>query len=71
VEWHPKKAGPREVTMKRSAAIASGAALLLACAFAAQAQDKISDGVVKIGMLEWSAYLVFGSKMPWLAFSGL
>ena len=38
--------------MKRSAAIASGAALLLACAFAAQAQEKISDGVVKIGMLE-------------------
>jgi hypothetical protein len=40
------------VRMKRSAAIASGAALLLACAFAAQAQEKISDGVVKIGMLE-------------------
>ena len=38
--------------MRRSAAIASGAALLLACAFAAQAQEKISDGVVKIGMLE-------------------
>ena len=38
--------------MKRSAAIASGAARLLACAFAAQAQEKISDGVVKIGMLE-------------------
>ena len=37
--------------MRRSAAIASGAALLLACAFAAQAQEKISDGVVKIGML--------------------
>ena len=38
--------------MKRSAAIATGAALLLASAFAARAQDKISDGVVKIGMLE-------------------
>ena len=38
--------------MKRSAAIATGAALLLACAFAAQAQEKVSDGVVKIGMLE-------------------
>jgi branched-chain amino acid transport system substrate-binding protein len=31
---------------------AMGAALLLASAIAAQAQDKISDGVVKIGMLE-------------------
>jgi branched-chain amino acid transport system substrate-binding protein len=42
------------VTMKRSAAIATGAALLLGCPFAAQAQDKekVSDGVVKIGMLE-------------------
>jgi len=38
--------------MKRSAAIATGAALLLACALAAQAQEKVSDGVVKIGMLE-------------------
>ncbi len=36
--------------MKRSAAI--GAALLLACIFPAQAQEKVSDGVVKIGMLE-------------------
>ncbi len=36
--------------MKRSAAI--GAALLLACTLTGQAQDKISDGVVKIGMLE-------------------
>src|SRR6516162_1635913 len=43
---------PREVSMKRPAAIATGAALLLACAFAVQAQEKISDGVVKIGMLE-------------------
>jgi branched-chain amino acid transport system substrate-binding protein len=38
--------------MKRSAAIATGAALLFASALAARAQDKISDGVVKIGMLE-------------------
>jgi Periplasmic binding protein len=38
--------------MKRSAAIATAAALLLACAFAAQAQEKVSDGVVKIDMLE-------------------
>src|SRR6059058_6530792 len=38
--------------MKRSAAVSFGAALLLACAFAAQAQEKVSDGVVKIGMLE-------------------
>ena len=37
--------------MKRSAAIATGIALLSACAFAALAQDKISEGV-KIGMLE-------------------
>jgi len=36
--------------MKRSAAI--GAALLLACTYTGHAQDKISDGVVKIGMLE-------------------
>ena len=38
--------------MKRSAAIATGTALLLAGAFPAQAQEKISDGVVKIGMME-------------------
>jgi len=40
--------------MKRSAAIATGAALLLVCPFTAQTQEKekISDGVVKIGMLE-------------------
>jgi branched-chain amino acid transport system substrate-binding protein len=43
--------------MKRSAAIATGAALLLACTFAGQAQEKISDGVVKIGMLEDMASL--------------
>jgi branched-chain amino acid transport system substrate-binding protein len=38
--------------MKRSAAIATCTALLLSCAFAAQAQEKVSDGVVKIGMIE-------------------
>src|SRR6201982_1760373 len=38
--------------MKRSAAIATGAALLLGGPFAAQAQEKVSDAVVKIGMLE-------------------
>jgi branched-chain amino acid transport system substrate-binding protein len=38
--------------MKRSAVIATAAALLLACAFATKAQEKASDGVVKIGMLE-------------------
>jgi len=36
--------------MKRSAVI--GTALLFACAFTAQAQEKVSDGVVKIGMIE-------------------
>ena len=36
--------------MKRSVAL--GAALLLACTCAGRAEDKISDGVVKIGMLE-------------------
>ncbi len=38
--------------MKRSAAIATGATLLLASACAAPAQERISDGVVKIGMIE-------------------
>ncbi|MGA9322597.1 MAG: ABC transporter substrate-binding protein [Xanthobacteraceae bacterium] len=42
--------------MRRSAAVATGGALLLAFAFAAPAQenskDKISDGVVKIGLIE-------------------
>jgi branched-chain amino acid transport system substrate-binding protein len=38
--------------MNRSAAIATAVALLLAGAFAAPAQEKVSDGVVKIGMLE-------------------
>ena len=36
----------------KMAAIATGTALLLACTFAAQAQEKVSDGVVKIGMIE-------------------
>ena len=38
--------------MKRSAVVAAGAALVLASLLAAQAQEKISDGVVKIGMIE-------------------
>jgi len=38
--------------MRRSAAIATGAAILLAGAVAAPAQEKISDGVVKIGLIE-------------------
>src|SRR6476646_8438656 len=38
--------------MKRSCVIATSAALLLASPFAALAQEKVSDGVVKIGMLE-------------------
>ena len=38
--------------MKRSGVIATSAALLLASPFAALAQEKVSDGVVKIGMLE-------------------
>jgi len=38
--------------MKRSGVIATTAALLLASPFAAPAQEKVSDGVVKIGMLE-------------------
>ena len=38
--------------MKKSAAVATGAMLLLAWGFAAGAQDKVSDGMVKIGMLE-------------------
>jgi branched-chain amino acid transport system substrate-binding protein len=38
--------------MRRSVAVATGSALLLACAFAAPAQEKISDGVVKIGLIE-------------------
>jgi len=38
--------------MRRLGTFATGAALWLLSAFAAQAQDKVSDGVVKIGMLE-------------------
>jgi branched-chain amino acid transport system substrate-binding protein len=38
--------------MMRLGTFATGAALLLVSAFAAQAEDKVSDGVVKIGMLE-------------------
>ena len=47
-----RKAEFWEVTMKRSGVIATSAALLLASPFAALAQEKVSDGVVKIGMLE-------------------
>jgi branched-chain amino acid transport system substrate-binding protein len=43
--------------MKRPAVITTGVALLLACALAAQAQEKVSEGVVKIGMLEDMASL--------------
>src|SRR6516165_295609 len=43
---------PREATMRRSVALATVTLLLLGFAFAAQAQEKVSDGVVKIGMLE-------------------
>ena len=38
--------------MKTLAAVTTSAILLLACAFEAEAEDKVSDGVVKIGMLE-------------------
>jgi branched-chain amino acid transport system substrate-binding protein len=38
--------------MTRSAAIATGTALLLAWVCSAQAQEKISDGVVKLGLIE-------------------
>jgi branched-chain amino acid transport system substrate-binding protein len=38
--------------MTRLGTFATGAVLLLASTFGAQAQDKVSDGVVKIGMLE-------------------
>ena len=38
--------------MRRAVVVATGAALLFAGAFVAQAQDKISDGVVKIGLIE-------------------
>ena len=38
--------------MNKSAVLTVGVTLLFACAFPAQAQEKISNGVVKIGMLE-------------------
>jgi len=38
--------------MKRITAIATSTALLLGCVFAARAQEKVSDGVVKIGLIE-------------------
>jgi branched-chain amino acid transport system substrate-binding protein len=38
--------------MRRAVALATVTLLLLGFAFAAQAQEKVSDGVVKIGMLE-------------------
>jgi branched-chain amino acid transport system substrate-binding protein len=49
-----KPSTAREVTMKRSLVIASSAILLFAAACGAQSQEKpkISDGVVKIGMIE-------------------
>src|SRR5262249_26267669 len=46
------KADIWEATMKRSGVIATTAMLLLASSFAALSQDGVSDGVVKIGMLE-------------------
>jgi branched-chain amino acid transport system substrate-binding protein len=47
----------REEIMKKSALLAAAATLALASAFAAQAQEKISDGVVKIGLIEDMASL--------------
>jgi branched-chain amino acid transport system substrate-binding protein len=38
--------------MRRAIAVAAGGVFLLACALAAPAQEKISDGVVKIGLIE-------------------
>jgi len=38
--------------MKTLAAVTTSAILLFACTFETEAQDKVSDGVVKIGMLE-------------------
>jgi branched-chain amino acid transport system substrate-binding protein len=38
--------------MKNSAALATAAALLFACGLSTHAQEKISDGVVKIGLIE-------------------
>jgi branched-chain amino acid transport system substrate-binding protein len=43
---------PEEETMKKSAAIATAAALLCACGLSVHAQEKVSDGVVKIGLME-------------------
>jgi branched-chain amino acid transport system substrate-binding protein len=42
----------REEIMRRAVLVATGAALSLALACAANAQDKVSDGVVKIGLIE-------------------
>src|SRR5712691_11210475 len=42
----------REESMNRFGAIAAAALLAFASVFAVQAQEKISDGVVKIGMIE-------------------
>jgi branched-chain amino acid transport system substrate-binding protein len=42
----------KEVVMKKSTAAAAGAMLALASAVSAVAQEKVSDGVVKIGMIE-------------------
>ncbi len=38
--------------MRRLTAVATGAAMLVGCVFTARAQEKVSDGVVKIGMIE-------------------
>ena len=38
--------------MRNSAAIAAAAMLLFACGLSAHAQEKISDGVVKLGLIE-------------------
>src|SRR5215470_17221785 len=53
--------------MKRSGVIATTAALLLASPFAAPAQEKVSDGIVKIGMCAVTAAKMavedFGAKV--------
>ncbi len=38
--------------MRRLTAVATGTAMLVGCVLTAQAQEKVSDGVVKIGMIE-------------------
>ena len=38
--------------MRTAVALATSAALLLAAACTAEAQDKVSDGVIKIGLIE-------------------